>query len=248
MVPPPDPLSSAPPINACGAIGILVAARSLCPGLPMFSLLRYRLDINERIGAPILIRELGILGALSLGRRIRRRQRAGEPFVGFPEPATEQDRLSREQIGPAIVLYTELRERVGQARALQITEEIVVEAACAFLHQTIGSLKRADLEALTPESVAAFSREKASKFFNATVEWQQLDSEAIRFHVVHCRFPPLCAEAGVPELAPVFCKGDARFFGTVEPDVELIRPTMIATGGARCDFTLRFAERPPRDG
>jgi Amt family ammonium transporter len=55
-------------------------------------------------------------------------------------------------------------------------------------------------------------------------------------------------EAGVPELAPVFCKGDARFFGTVEPDVELIRPTMIATGGARCDFTLRFAERPPRDG
>ncbi|MBU6163070.1 MAG: L-2-amino-thiazoline-4-carboxylic acid hydrolase [Myxococcales bacterium] len=214
----------------------------------MFSLLRYRLDINERIGAPILIRELGILGALSLGRRIRRRQKAGEPFVGFPEPLTDHDRLSREQIGPAIVLYTELRERVGQARALQITEEIVIEAACAFLHQTIGSLKRAELEALTPESVAEFSREKASKFFNATVEWQQLNGEAVHFHVVHCRFPPLCAEAGVPELAPVFCKGDARFFGTVEPDVELIRPTMIATGGTRCDFTLRFAGSSSRDG
>ena len=224
----------------------MVAARSLCPGLPMFSLLRYRLDINERIGAPILIRELGILGALSLGRRIRRRQRAGEPFVGFPEPATEQDRLSREQIGPAIVLYTELRERVGQSRALQITEEIVVEAACAFLHQTIGSLRRAELEALAPEAVAEFSREKAGRFFNAEVEWQQLDGDAVRFHVVHCRFPPLCAEAGVPELAPVFCKGDAKFFGTIEPDVQLIRPTMIATGGKLCDFTLRFAERPER--
>jgi hypothetical protein len=204
-------------------------------------LLRYGLDVNERIGAPILLRELGVLGALKVGRIVRQAKRRGEPFEAMAPPENEQDRLSREQIGPAIVLYRALRDHVGAQRALAITEAIVVEAACEFLRTTIGPLRRAELQQLDEAGVAAFAREKADRFFNATVDWQDISGDGLSFHVTHCRFPVLCAEVGVPELAPVFCAGDAKFFGTVEPDVELIRPSTIATGGVRCEFGLRFA-------
>ncbi len=56
---------------------------------------------------------------------------------------------------------------------------------------------------------------------------------------------PLCAAAGVPELAPVFCAGDAHFFGTVEPDVLLERPQMIAEGAETCRFRLYWASSTP---
>lgn len=203
----------------------------------------FKLDPNERLAAPILVRELGVLGALRIGRAIRRLERTGAPFAELPAAESEQERLSREQIGPAILLYLVLRERFDQARALAITEEIVVEAACVFLRQSIGSLRRAELEALDEDGKQAFVKERGERFFNATVTWDEIGTERVRFTVTHCRFPPLCAAAGVPELAPVFCKGDARFFGTVEPDVELIRPHTIAGGATTCPFTLQWATR-----
>lgn len=200
----------------------------------------FKLDANERVAAPMLVRELGVLGALRIGRRIRRRQTAGEPFDALPPADGDDERLSREQIGPAILLYQEVRAEHGEARALRVTEEVVNEAAVLFLRAQIGTLRRADLAKLNDEGRRKFVEERGSKFFNATVTWDEISGDAVRFTVTHCRFPPLCAAVGVPELAPVFCKGDATFFGTVEPDVELIRPHTIAGGAATCSFHLRW--------
>ena len=75
-----------------------------------------KLDANERLAAPILIRELGVLNALRVGRRIRRRAKR-RAFAALGEPTCEDDRLSREQIGPAVLLYQEAREVVDDARA-----------------------------------------------------------------------------------------------------------------------------------
>lgn len=205
----------------------------------------FKLDPNERLATPILLRELGILTALRVGRAIRSRQRRGEPFADLAPPDGEHERLSREQIGPAILLYTELRQRIGQEEALRITEEIVIEAACVFLRESIGPLRRADLEQLDEAGQETFVKERGERFFNATVDWQEIGGERVRFTVTHCRFPPLCAATGVPELAPVFCKGDARFFGSIEPDVTLLRPHTIAEGASTCPFTLQWAERKP---
>lgn len=200
-----------------------------------------KLDPNERIAAPILLRELGVWGALLVGRRIRRRQRAGEPFQLLAPPATEEERLSRDQIGPAILLYRELRERIGREEALRITEVVVVEAALIFLRETIGPLRRAELEALDEESKQAFVKERGRRFFNATVQWDEVSGERVRFTVKHCKFPPLCVAAGVPELAPLFCRADARYFGSVEPDVTLTRNQTIAEGAPTCPFLLEWS-------
>ena len=153
--------------------------------------------------------------------------------------------MSRAQIGPAILLYRELLRIREPDAARALTEEVVVAGAVAFLREQIGSLRRADLEGMDPEAQKEFARSRGERFFNATVTWDTVGSDEVRFTVTACRFPPLCAAAGVPELAPVFCAGDAHFFGTVEPDVLLERPQMIAEGAETCRFRLYWASSTP---
>jgi hypothetical protein len=70
--------------------------------------------------------------------------------------------------------------------------------------------------------------------------WGDINATGLSFTVTRCRFPAICATAGVPELSPVFCAGDAKFFGTIEPEVELLRGTTIAEGAGSCGFEIRF--------
>lgn len=200
-----------------------------------------RLDPDERAGAPVLVRELGVWRAVKTGKKVRERLRAGEPFAHLAPPSDRADELSRGQIGRAIVLYRVLEERVGRARAMDVTEKVVAEAACRFLGQQLGSLSRVTVEAVPEQSRRTWIEEKGARFFNATIAWDRVDTDGVDFTVTACRFPALCREAGVPELAPIFCAGDAAYFGSVEPNVTLERPHTIASGAATCCFRLRYA-------
>jgi hypothetical protein len=194
----------------------------------------------------ILIEELGLVDALRIGGRTQRRVFAGEPFDDFDPPETENERESRDQIGPAIVLYRELRREVDRERALEVAERVIVEASIIFLGKTIGRLRRRELLDLEDREREQFVRRKGDKFFNATLEWEQIEVDTVEFTVTHCEFPPLCEATGVPELAPLFCEGDAQFFGDVEEDVDLDRPHTIAEGAETCPF--RITLREPQDG
>ncbi len=202
----------------------------------------HKLDAEERIGAPILIRELGVWKALKAGRRVRRQMKSGEPFAHLPAATDDRERASRAQIGRAILLYRALQRYRSQDEALRITHTIVVEAACIFLGEQIGSLSRASLAEIPEDSRASWVRERGARFFNATMQWDRIDDGGVDFTVTACSFPPLCVAAGAPELAPIFCAGDAKFFGSVEPDVSLERPQTIAEGAETCVFRLRYAE------
>jgi hypothetical protein len=201
------------------------------------------IEPEEITAGRILADEVGALEAMRIGVRLRTAEMRGEPFVELPEPVDEDERLSRAQIGPAILLYRELRERHGPREAYRITERSVVEATLVFLGRTIGTLDRGEIEAMDDEEQQSYVREIGRKFFNATLDWGEISGERVEFTVTHCHFPDLCEACGVPELAPVFCAGDAEFFGGVEPGVELERPTTIARGGEHCAFTIRWAER-----
>ena len=118
----------------------------------------------------------------------------------------------------------------------------MLAAGAAFLSQTLGPLRRADLEGLDDAGRRAFASSRGQRFFNATLTWDAIEADHVAFTVTACRFPPLCEAAGVPELAPLFCEVDEAYFGAVEPDVILTRPTTLARGGATCPFTLRWKE------
>ena len=199
---------------------------------------------EERAGAWVLVREVGVWRALRIGIRIRRQASAGEPFAGAGLPNSPRERSSRAQIGPAILIYRELREYVTADEAFRITERLAVEGGVRFLRRTIGPLTSETLENLTPAARRAFVRRKGEAFFNAKIKWDKIEEREVHFTVTSCHFPRLCKLAGAPELAPIFCKSDAKFFGTVEPNVSLIRPQTIADGGPCCLFELRWVDDP----
>jgi hypothetical protein len=193
----------------------------------------------------ILFRELGFWKAVITLFRLVKAESKGEPF-GHLDPAdSEEERLSRKQIGPGIILYKELRKVVSQERAIDIAEQAIIAGAIAFLKRSIGPLRKDKLESLNDTQRRAFVEEKGKRFFNATITWDTIEPTKVAFTVTSCRFPRLCKDAGVPELAPSFCRGDATFFGNVEPNVQLDRPQMISTGAPTCQFALQWIDTPP---
>jgi hypothetical protein len=198
---------------------------------------------EERVAARILIGELGLFNGLRAAMRVKKRESSGEPFEDLDPPQDEDERLSREQIGPAIVLYRVLQDFVDEDRAFEITKAVVIDAAVVFLQKQIGAIERATLASLDDEQREAWVRDKGSKFFNATVRWDEISGERVKFTVQSCTFPRLCAEAGEPQLAPLFCLGDAKFFGTVEENVELERPHTIAEGAHTCPFHIYWKDQ-----
>ena len=62
------------------------------------------------------------------------------------------------------------------------------------------------------------------------------------FTVTSCTFPALCASAGMPEIATLFCEVDAHYFGGVDRDLALERPHTLAGGGPNCPFSFSWRE------
>jgi hypothetical protein len=194
-------------------------------------------------GLRALARRLGWRRALSLGIRLTLEQARGRPFQALPRPRDDDERKSRAQIGPAILLYRALQARgMPGLKAMELCREVVLAAGVAFLAGTVGPLRQADLAALDDAGRRAFAETRGRRFFNATVRWDRVTSSEVRFVVTACRFPALCEAAGAPELAPLFCEVDEAYFGQVERRVRLERPHTLAEGGADCPFTLRWME------
>lgn len=161
-------------------------------------------------------------------------------FDALEPPADEREKKSRDQIGPAVVMYRALKERLGQEEALRITGEVVNASGVIFMQRNIGKIDSATLTSLDDEGRRAFVESRSEKFFNATIAWDHVEPRRVGFTVHACVFPGLCAAVGVPELAPIFCAVDAAFFGGVEPNVELRRPETLAGGDPRCVFELEW--------
>ena len=187
-----------------------------------------------------LVKGLGWRNTWRVLSAMRSLQKQGEPFGHLPPPEEERDRQSREQIGPAILLYKAIQS-VAPEYALPITQRIIVADGIRFLRKTLGRLSPTQLAALPPEDREQFAKVRGERFFNATIQWDHIERDRVQFTVTGCRFPPLCKAAGVPEIAPLFCLVDERYFGTVEDNVVLERPFTIAEGAKTCPFTLRMA-------
>ncbi len=195
---------------------------------------------SSLVSLRLLVRALGAGRAAAVIAEVSVAQLRGRPFEHLPTPADRRERLSRGQVGPAILLYRALERRLGRSRALELTGEVVVAATLVWLSQTIGQIDREELMAMSPAERQAWVTRTGDKFFNATMRWDEVSEERVMMTVTQCRFPELCAAAGVPDIAPLMCRGDEAYFGGRLPDVELIRPHTLADGGDCCPFELRW--------
>jgi hypothetical protein len=193
----------------------------------------------ERGALQVLASELGWRKALMVGISIERALARGEPFQGLPAPDGAREEGSRALAGPAVVMYRALRERHPE-RALAVAARAVEEGTVVFLRMSAGSLRRAEVAALDDEGRKRFTEDRAARFPSAEIVWNTVSAERVSFTVTRCRLVELVRWAGHPELAPLFCAGDARHFGSVEPGIQLHRPTTLAEGAPSCPFTLEW--------
>jgi hypothetical protein len=141
------------------------------------------LDATERAALVVLARRLGWVGALRVGLAVERARRRGEPFADLPPATDAKESGSRAQAGPAILLFRALRDRVGAEAARSITGEAVSAGAITFLRASLGPLRRAELAALDDAGRRAFAADRADRFPNATLTWDEVSAERVAFTV-----------------------------------------------------------------
>ena len=190
----------------------------------------------------LLKKELGLLGLGRLAFHMIFLQIKGEPFAQLPKAQDEGEIFSRRQIGPAIVLYKALRKLHSQDRALAIAEKIVIDSTLVFLRKAVGAINQSRIEGMDEEQKQNWLSKIAGQFLNATIRWNHIKLTELSFTITHCHFPVMCRETGVPELAPIFCKGDAVYFGQDQEGVKLTRPHTIAKGSDDCLFEMELVQ------
>ena len=191
-----------------------------------------------------LIRSLGWWDGLRVGLRLALGG-GGAPFGHLSPPEDERERLSRAQAVLAIRPYRVLLTRYSVERALVVAGHVIEAGAVEHLGETLGALNAQAFRALDEEARLSRVRGWISSFFTATARIDDVTADQVSFTVTACALARLCREAGHPELAPAFCRGDALFFASQSPPIHLERAQTIAEDGPDCPFVLSL--QPPRE-
>ncbi|MGM0578655.1 MAG: L-2-amino-thiazoline-4-carboxylic acid hydrolase [Myxococcota bacterium] len=187
-----------------------------------------------------LVDAVGWRRTLALGLDVALK-RGGRPFAHLPPPEDRRERLSRAQAEPAVLLYRALLRRYARGRALEVVSEVVTAGAVQHLEKTLGDLDPAEFRRMDQASRLKRVEAWTDRFFTATTRVDDVGPDRVSFTVTACALVRLSREAGHPELAPAFCRGDARFFASRTPPVHLERPTTLAEGGECCPFHLTLS-------
>ena len=185
---------------------------------------------------------VGWVHALRIGASISTPSASKALFSGLSAATDDREVASREQAGPAILLYRALTEHVGQARALEVTGDVVATGALRFLGRQLQDLDPAAFVAASDAERRASADRWIDAFFTADAALDEVTESTVVFNVSGCALHRLAAATGHPELAPVFCRADAAFFANRTPPIDLHRPTTIASGDDQCRFELSMAQ------
>ncbi len=194
--------------------------------------------------ARALLRALGPREAARVAALTALRALWDRPFEHLPTARMGRESESRSQARPAVLLYRVLLDRLPAGGALRVASQVIAGAALDHLGATLGDLDPRAL-ALAPEATRrARVRGLLDRFATATATVGETSGDRITFTVTGCALVRLAAAAGHPELATAFCGGDAAFFASRTPPIDLHRPHTIAGGAASCPFTLRSRHSP----
>ena len=194
----------------------------------------------------ILVGHLGWVGAGRAAAGLARRQVFSDPFRDLPRPAADDVGawLTRRQLLPVILLDDALQQDLGMPadRARAVLGDLVADVGAVLLKRRFPALEAATWAASEPEAREAVVRRVFARLGNIAAADVRSGDDWVALDVKGCTFVALCHAVGKPDLAPLFCAADGRFFDRPDAPVTLQRTTTLATGGACCDF--RFALPP----
>jgi hypothetical protein len=193
----------------------------------------------------ILYREVGLEAMLLSLVKSAYHLFRGEPWRHLAKPSNRKEKKSRQQAGPAIVLYKTLCENVSSEQAYLTTRHIVERGAKYFLKSQIPKIKKRRYQGAYPKDQQSFLQSIVDKFPNATVGQLHATDESFRFEVKQCAFVSLTKAAGQPQLARIFCAADGAYFDEEHPDIIFDRPTTLAEHGMPCEFKFKWKGKNP---
>ena len=169
-------------------------------------------------------------------------ERRGAPFEALPPASDAREAECRKQLGQVTLLHDALAARVGPEVALELAGELVREGAVMQLRAWIPPMDRARYQAMSEDERRAFLGPVVARFPNAEIGPLSVDDAEFRYPVLKCSCVQLARAIDRPEIAALFCAGDAVYFQRDMPQVRFDRPETLATGGRCCDFRFRWRE------
>jgi len=215
---------------------------------PEFKASMKRIRLAERRSLPgalaILKRYAGIRKLPVLLLKLVSRSLSKNTWQSVEPPGDERDILSRRQMDAAVVLYRLLVPVTGEKKALECLEEIVLAGSIEFIRIVFGDIKT--LVEITHSGDPAKFDEVFRYFVNAEYIIRSFSSDTAAVDITRCRFVELSQKLGLPELAPLFCRGDEIVFNAEGSPVHLTRKGTLASGASRCDFRFTLRKTSPR--
>lgn len=183
---------------------------------------------------------LGWWRAIAVGASISSPGAIDALFADLPAAADDRERASRQQAGPAILLYRALLKRndFDAPAALALLSDVIETGALRFLGRQLSDLDPTVFAEMAPAQREQAAQRWLQAFFTSDTTLQRVAADKVVFHVTGCALHRLATATGHSELAPLFCRADGLFFASREPAVQLSRPTTIADGDAQCVFEL----------
>ena len=183
----------------------------------------------------ILLKRLGPMHTMRTLAHFALMTLQGHPFKELGEPVDDRDRLSRKQLGPAVLIYRAL-QHVGlpTSQATELVKDLVTVGGLRFLDHLLAPI------ANTPSHQILRHRDRIklvlARFMNAEAKTKLTEDGTLHYTVYRCRFVELLNRVGTPELAPLFCDVDREYFQTDRTTIVLARRRTLAAGDNCCDF------------
>ncbi len=157
------------------------------------------------------------------------------------EGVTKEEAYHLKKIIPIASAYLSIKEThpdMALAIVLQSHRERA-NVAAVYLQKAVKlpGMKGLFMKMWKPLTVKMFG-EKAG-FKNVFYE---TDKNEFRMDIIQCPYCKAFAELGAPELAKYSCESDDIVYGNLE-GIDFIRTQTLATGGSKCDFYLKLADK-----
>ncbi len=154
-------------------------------------------------------------------------------LAGLTVPC-EAARGHLEDILPIAAVYLELRDRVGQDRARQLTGACL-DSGAERMARVLRLVDR------TPWLFPIFRRTgrwMMQRSFTPpvfAVRWIEDSPQRVQFDMTRCYYLDTLTALGIPELTPVFCHGDEVMYDGLK-HLRFVRAGTLGQGCDRCDF------------
>ena len=214
----------------------------------MLRLIIFDVFYGQRLAFVTLVRRLGWQQATFVSVRVLWRLCFKHPFRGFNgRSLTSAEACSQRQLAPALVLYDVLVNCLdSEPRAREVVQAVVNAFAPAYLQFSIPQISAQRVVQQSSHQREQYFTAICRRFFNARGRILVRD-ERLEFRVHLCFFASYCRQLGYPQLAPVFCAADARYFVDQQPDVVFARTQTLANGDAVCDFSFQLKQQSSTD-